>query len=93
MPTERRIAALAFATFLALCGVSQAQKSGGTLRFYLFDSPGTMSIHEEVTIAALAPMMAVFNNLVTFDPKIPRRVAHGESRLPPPVKEQSLGDP
>jgi peptide/nickel transport system substrate-binding protein len=43
-----------------------AQKAGGTLRVYFFDSPGSMSIHEESTIAAEGPMMAVFNNLVLF---------------------------
>jgi peptide/nickel transport system substrate-binding protein len=43
-----------------------AQKAGGTLRVYFFDSPGSMSIHEESTIAAEGPMMAVFNNLVMY---------------------------
>ncbi|MGD9617789.1 MAG: ABC transporter substrate-binding protein [Alphaproteobacteria bacterium] len=46
-----------------------AQKHGGTLRLYHGDSPGNMSIHENGTISVLAPMMAVFNNLVVFDPK------------------------
>ncbi len=72
MANRRRVAALAMALILALCGASRAEKYGGVLRVYLFDSPGTMSIHEEVTIATLAPMMGVFNNLVTFDPKVPQ---------------------
>ena len=31
------------------------------------DSPASMSIHEESTIATLGPMMGVFNNLVMLD--------------------------
>ena len=34
------------------------------------DSPASMSIHEESTIVAEGPMMAVFNNLVLFDQQI-----------------------
>jgi peptide/nickel transport system substrate-binding protein len=43
-----------------------AQKSGGILKVSHFDSPASMSIHEEATIAALRPMMGVFNNLVMY---------------------------
>jgi peptide/nickel transport system substrate-binding protein len=39
-----------------------AQKPGGILRVYHWDSPASMSIHEEATIAAEGPMMGVFNN-------------------------------
>src|SRR4029077_7251509 len=46
---------------------SFAQKSGGILQMSGFDSPGSMSIHEESTIAAGMPLMGVFNNLVVFD--------------------------
>jgi peptide/nickel transport system substrate-binding protein len=44
-----------------------AQKPGGILRLYSPDSPASMSIHEEATIYAQAPMMGVFNNLIMFD--------------------------
>jgi peptide/nickel transport system substrate-binding protein len=44
-----------------------AQKQGGILRQYMIDSPASMSIHEEATVVAERPMMAVFNNLVLFD--------------------------
>ena len=44
-----------------------AQKQGGILREYIIDSPASMSIHEESTVVAERPMMAVFNNLVVFD--------------------------
>ena len=47
-----------------------AQKSGGILRQYIIDSPASMSIHEESTVVAERPMMAVFNNLVIFDQHI-----------------------
>ena len=34
-----------------------AQKTGGILRVYHWDSPPSMSIHEEVTISTDVPMM------------------------------------
>ena len=38
----------------------------------LITSPASMSIHEELTIATLGPMMGVFNNLVMFDQHVPQ---------------------
>ena len=49
-----------------------AQKHGGTLKIYFFDSPASMSIHEETTAAGQGPMMAVFNNLVLFKQDVPQ---------------------
>jgi peptide/nickel transport system substrate-binding protein len=46
---------------------SVAQQSGGVLKIYHRDSPASMSILEEATISTVAPMMAVFNNLVLFN--------------------------
>src|SRR5437016_388264 len=43
-----------------------AQQSGGTLRIGHFDSPASMSMLEESTLAVNRPMMGVFNNLVMF---------------------------
>ena len=43
-----------------------AQKQGGILRMSHFDSPASMSLHEEATAAANRPMMGVFNNLVIY---------------------------
>jgi len=63
----------AFAVAVGLLAVSfdtspaVAQKQGGVLRQYIVDSPASMSIHEEATVVAERPMMAVFNNLVLFD--------------------------
>ncbi len=50
-----------------------AQKRGGALRVYNTTQPPSASIHEESTIATNMPFMAVFNNLIRFDPK----QAHG----------------
>src|SRR5499427_6229392 len=49
-----------------------AQKSGGVLKVYFFDSPASMSVHEEATIAAQGPMMGVFNNLVMYKQDVPQ---------------------
>jgi peptide/nickel transport system substrate-binding protein len=51
---------------------ASAQKSGGVLKVYFFDSPASMSIHEEATIAAEGPMMGVFNNLVMYKQDVPQ---------------------
>src|ERR1700756_4208314 len=45
---------------------SLAEKAGGVLRIFQYDSPASMSIHEEALNSAQNPMMAVFNNLVIF---------------------------
>src|SRR6266850_6955859 len=52
---------------LLVAHTALAQKSGGVLRMYHFDSPASLSLHEEVTFAALGPVMGLFNNLVMFD--------------------------
>src|SRR5436853_4235588 len=49
-----------------------AQKPGGVLKMYFFDSPASMSIHEEATIAGQGPAMGVFNNLVMYDQHKPQ---------------------
>src|SRR5882724_6438641 len=55
---------------IVAAGPALAQKRGGILKVYTLDSPASMSIHEEVTVFSQRPMMGVFNNLVTFDPKV-----------------------
>jgi len=49
-----------------------AQKPGGILRMPFFDSPASMSLHEEATFAVLRPMMGVFNNLVMYKQDVPQ---------------------
>ncbi len=51
---------------------ASAQKQGGVLRIYQYDSPASMSIHEEAFNSAQNPMMAVFNNLVLFEQNVPQ---------------------
>src|SRR5215472_9291702 len=67
MPKPYLAAALAA---LLIPGPALAQKQGGVLRMPHADSPASMSILEESTIIAEAPMMAVFNILVMFDQRI-----------------------
>ncbi len=71
MAYERILASTALAIAL-ITGPAEAQKSGGVLKVFFFDSPATMSIHEESTIAAQGPMMGVFSNLVMYDQKVPQ---------------------
>src|SRR5215470_20375950 len=59
----------AMAAALATAAPAWAQKQGGTLRISHRDNPPSASIHEESTISVVQPFMAVFNNLVVFDPK------------------------
>src|SRR5215469_5399371 len=49
-----------------------AQKPGGILQVHEWDSPPSLSIHEEVTHATLVPMMGVFNNLAMYDQHVPQ---------------------
>src|SRR6478672_1885421 len=57
---------------LALATSANAQKRGGLLRVFQYDSPASMSIHEEALNSAQNPMMAVFNNLVLFRQDVPQ---------------------
>src|SRR6266478_8079912 len=66
---------VAAGTLLAVslaAGPAVAQKSGGILRVPFFDSPASVSLHEESTFAALRPMMGVFNNLVMYKQDAPQ---------------------
>jgi peptide/nickel transport system substrate-binding protein len=49
-----------------------AQQLGGILRMSHFDSPASMSMHEESTAAVNRPMMGVFNNLVMYRQDVPQ---------------------
>ena len=49
-----------------------AQKQGGVLRLPHFDSPASMSLLEESTVAVNRPMMGVFNNLVMYRQDVPQ---------------------
>jgi peptide/nickel transport system substrate-binding protein len=66
------IAVAVLATSISTATPASAEKPGGVLRMPMITSPASMSIHEESTIAALGPMMGVFNNLVMFDQHVPQ---------------------
>jgi hypothetical protein len=58
MKRDLRVLAAAGSLLLAFSigEAAYAQKPGGTLKMYFFDSPASMSIHEEATVAAQGPM-------------------------------------
>src|SRR5712691_7997569 len=68
MTPRLRLLAAAVAVVVAVfaAGATHAQKPGGVLKMSHFDSPASMSPHEEATAATLRPMMGVFNNRVIF---------------------------
>src|SRR6516162_4746245 len=72
----RFLGAFAMAAVLLIAGLAAepalARKSGGILRVHQWDSPPSLSIHEEVTIATVVPMMGVFNNLIMYDQHVPQ---------------------
>jgi peptide/nickel transport system substrate-binding protein len=75
MTRDLRILAAAGALLVAMAAADAAfaQKQGGILKIYMLDSPASMSIHEEATVVAQRPMMAVFNNLVMFDQHVQQK--------------------
>src|SRR5216684_6083072 len=66
MTPRMRLLATGVAVVVAMVAADTAlaQKSGGILKVYHRDSPGSMSILEEATNSTEIPMMGVFNNLV-----------------------------
>jgi peptide/nickel transport system substrate-binding protein len=65
----------AVASLLAATAAAEtafAQKRGGVLKIYFFDSPASLSIHEETTAAGQGPAMGVFNNLVMYKQDVPQ---------------------
>ena len=63
---------LALVASCLLAAPAVAQKSGGVLRATISANPSSMSIHEEASITTVMPAMGIFNNLVLFDPAVPR---------------------
>ena len=61
---------------LSAAGATYAQKQGGVLKIYFFDSPASVSIHEETTAAGQGPVMGVFNNLVLYKQDVPQTGMH-----------------
>ena len=74
MKQKFRVFAAAGALLIAMSvtDAAFAQKPGGILRVYHWDSPASMSIHEEATYSTVVPMMGVFNNLVIYKQDEPK---------------------
>jgi len=73
MKRHRRLLAAAGALLFAFSAdAALAQKQGGILRVPHFDSPASMSLLEESTVAVNRPMMGVFNNLVMYKQDVPQ---------------------
>src|ERR1700676_1553905 len=51
---------------LTVAGPAWAQKPGGILKIQHWDSPASMSIHEEATYSVVVPVMGVMSNLVLY---------------------------
>ena len=69
----RRILCLIFAAgALSVTAPAVAQKSGGVLKIQHWDSPASMSIHEEATYSTVVPIMGVMNNLVLYKQDVPQ---------------------
>ena len=75
------------AVLVSLVPAALAQKAGGTLRMPLRENPSSGSLHEESSITAMQPFMAVFNNLVVYDQHDP--MARPESIRPDLATEWS----
>src|SRR6516164_28155 len=67
---DKLAAAAALSAAMIATGPAAAQKQGGILRAGHFDSPASMSMVEESTLAVNRPMMGIFNNLVMFDQQV-----------------------
>ena len=71
-------------TGLCLAPGAAAQQSGGVLKIGHFDSPASMSMLEESTVAVNRPVMGVFNNLVVFRQDEPQNTFDSIVRNSPP---------
>ncbi len=67
-----KIVTIALVLSATFATAASAQKHGGILRLFQYDSPASMSIHEEAFNSAQNPIMAVFNNLVIFKQDVPQ---------------------
>src|SRR5438067_5555275 len=92
MTAKSKMLAAAAALVLAIGSGNPAlaQKTGGVLKMYFFDSPASMSIHEEATLAGQGPMMGVFNNLVMYRQDVPQATL--DSIVPDLAESWSWGE-
>src|ERR1700756_5421066 len=66
-----------------------AQKPGGILKMQHWDSPASMSIHEEATYSVVVPMMGVMNNLVMYKQDVPQ---NSQQSIVPDLAESWSGN-
>src|SRR3981081_3605729 len=90
MRTRLAVAAGTFVALMMAAGPTYAQKKGGTLKISHRDNPPSASIHEESTISVNQPFMAVFNNLVLFDPN---EKVNSPDHIVPDLAESWAWDP
>lgn len=90
LSTGRSAGAAIVAAALLAAGPAAAQKSGGILKLYATDNPPSASVLEESTIVTLMPYMAVYNNLVMFDPDVKQQSM--ESIVPDLAKSWSWSE-
>ena len=90
MRSRVAFAAGTFAAFVLAAAPAFAQKQGGTLKISHRDNPPSASIHEEATISVVQPFMAVFNNLVVFDPN---EKSNGPDKIVPDLAKAGRGTP
>jgi len=60
-------AAIGLSLGLTMANPAVAQKAGGILKVGHFDSPASMSMHEEATNAVNRPMSGILNNLIMYN--------------------------
>src|SRR6266481_4070359 len=65
-------AAGAFLAVLSNGDMALAEMPGGVLKIQHWDSPASMSIHEEATYSTVVPIMGVMNNLVIYRQDVPQ---------------------
>jgi hypothetical protein len=99
MQSRLRTAPVALLIASLSAGLALAQKQGGILRAGHFDSPASMSMLEESTLAVNRPVMGVFNNLVMFEQQVAplaaypniRRWFHAIDSRPAVAKARAIG--
>src|SRR5439155_17150647 len=74
MKRSQRVLSAGVALLIAMITshAAVAQQPGVTLNISHFDSPASVSLHEEATAPPVRPMVGVFNNLVVYRQDVPQ---------------------
>lgn len=84
------LVALLSVSFVGVTSAAPVPKAGGILNATLIEAPPSFSIHEEVTISTVWPMMSCYNNLMLFDPL--KRQENLETIIPELAEKWTLQD-